>query len=184
MKKLSKESIVTAYNDIVAERGGKIIGEAVFTRETGISTYYWHGAYWRSWSAFQADAGPPPNQPTQRISDETLLQCFAQLALERSDIPIEADLVLKRQEDPSFPDKSCFRRWGNRNALLAKVADYCTGKGEFARVLQFLKQGASNSLDRRLDSLEIKGFVYLLRSGKYYKIGRSNAVGRRLRELA
>lgn len=44
--------------------------------------------------------------------------------------------------------------------------------------------GFSNSLGHRLDSLLIKGFVYLLRSGKNYKIGRSNAVGRRLRELA
>jgi hypothetical protein len=40
------------------------------------------------------------------------------------------------------------------------------------------------ALDHRLDSFRIKGFVYLLRSGKNYKIGRSNAVGRRLRELA
>lgn len=30
----------------------------------------------------------------------------------------------------------------------------------------------------------IDGHVYLLRSGKHYKIGRSNAVGRRERELA
>jgi hypothetical protein len=28
------------------------------------------------------------------------------------------------------------------------------------------------------------GFVYLIRSGRYYKIGKSNAVGRRERELA
>jgi len=31
---------------------------------------------------------------------------------------------------------------------------------------------------------EIFGFVYLIRSGRYYKIGRSNAAGRRERELA
>jgi hypothetical protein len=30
----------------------------------------------------------------------------------------------------------------------------------------------------------VEGYVYLLRSGKHYKIGRSNAVGRRERELA
>jgi len=31
---------------------------------------------------------------------------------------------------------------------------------------------------------DVIGFVYLLRSGRYYKIGRSNAAGRRERELA
>ncbi len=30
----------------------------------------------------------------------------------------------------------------------------------------------------------IKGFVYLVRAGKFYKLGRTNAAGRRLRELA
>ena len=47
-----------------------------------------------------------------------------------------------------------------------------------------LEQGGSAARDQRFDSFHIKGFVYLLRSGKYYKLGRSNAVGRRLRELA
>jgi Meiotically up-regulated gene 113 len=31
---------------------------------------------------------------------------------------------------------------------------------------------------------EILGFVYLMKSGRYFKIGKSNAVGRRERELA
>lgn len=184
MQKPSKESIIAAYNDLVAGKDGKVIAEAVFTRETGISSYHWSGGYWRSWSAFQADAGHTPNSPTEKIPDETLLHRFSELALERNEIPTEADLNLKRKEDRSFPDKSCFRRWRGRNALLAKVAEYCVGKDQFAPVLQLLKQGVSNTLDRRLDSFQVKGFVYLLRSGKYYKLGRTNAVGRRLRELA
>lgn len=51
-------------------------------------------------------------------------------------------------------------------------------------MLKLLKHGASSSLDHRIESFRIKGFVYLLRSGKHYKFGRTNAVGRRLRELA
>lgn len=184
MQKPSKESIIKAYNDLVREKGGNPVGIDVFTRETGISSYYWQGGYWRSWSAFQADAGHVPNSPTQRIADETLLQRFAELALERNEIPTQADLTLKKKEDPSFPDKHVFRRWGNQNALLAKVAEYCAGKERFLPVLELLKHGVSSSLDHRLDSLRIKGFVYLLRSGKRYKLGRTNAVGRRLRELA
>ncbi len=172
------------YNDLVRERGGNPVGVGVFTRETGIKKYYWQGGYWRSWSAFQADAGHVPNSPTQRIADETLLQRFAELALERNEIPTEPDLILKKKEDPSFPDKSVFRRWGDRNTLLAKVAEYCEGKEQFVSVLDLLKQDVSSTLDNRLDSFRIKGFVYLLRSGKHYKLGRTNAVGRRLRELA
>lgn len=185
MPKLSKESIITAYNDLVKERGGKPIGVGIFTRETGISEYYWRGGYWRTWSSFQADAGHTPNISTQKINDETLLQRFAELTLERQEIPTQADLRLKRKEDSSFPNQHVFRRrWGDRNALLAKVAEYCEGKEQFAPVLKLLKHGVSSSLDHRIESFRIKGFVYLLRSGKHYKLGRTNAVGRRLRELA
>jgi len=184
MQKLTKESIIAAYNDLVAEEDGKVIGEAVFIRETQISRYYWHGGFWRSWSAFQADAGHAPNEPTQKIDDEMLLRRLAEFTRDRKVVPTEADIVLKRKEDPSFPNKSCFRRWGSRDALLSKLAEYCEGKEQFRAVAQLLKRGISDNLDRRVDSLQIKGFVYLLRSGKYYKLGRTNAAGRRLRELA
>ena len=150
---LSKESIISAYSDQVKANAGRPVGERVFSRETGISRYYWQGGYWRSWSAFQAEAGYHPNRPTQKLPDEAILNFFAQLALEQQQIPSEADLV-------------------------------CEGREQFLPVLELLKRGASAGLDHRLDSFRVKDFVYLLRSGKYYKLGRTNAAGRRLRELA
>jgi hypothetical protein len=184
MKKPFREDIIRAYADLVAMRGGKPIGEGIFTRETGISRYYWQGGYWRSWNAFQADAGYDPNRPTQKIPDDVLLRSFAELALERNEIPTQADLSLKKKLDASFPAKSTFRRWGNLDTLLDKVAKYCEGKEEFAPVIELLRQGVSSNLDHRLDSFRVTGFVYLLRSGKNYKLGYTNAIGRRLRELA
>lgn len=184
MQKISKEKIISVYNDLVREHGGSPIGERIFRRETGFSPHYWKGGFWRSWSAFQADAGYVPNIQTSKIPDETLFQHFAEFALERNIIPTEPDLILRRKVDPSFPNKLAFRRWGGRDQLLAKVREYCEKEEKFAPVLSLLKEGFSNSLDQRVDSLNIKGFVYLLRSGKNYKIGRSNAVGRRIRELA
>ncbi len=184
MQKPSKEKIVGAYNRLVKERGGTVIGERVFMRETGFSHHYWKGGYWRSWSAFQADAGYTPNSPNEKIADEVLLHRYAELALERNEIPSEADLMIKKREDPSFPSKAAFRRWGSQDALRAKAAEYCDGKEQFAPVLELFAQGISGSLDRRLDLSNTAGFVYLLRSGKNYKLGRTNAVGRRLRELA
>ena len=181
---LSKQSIISAYSDQVKANAGRPVGERVFHRETGISRYYWQGGHWRSWSAFQADAGYDPNRPTQKIPDETVLNFFAQLALEQPQIPSEADLVLKRRADSSLTNKLVFRRWGDRNALLAKVAEDCEGREHFLPVLELLKRGASPSLEHRLESFRVKGFVYLLRSDKHYKLGGTNAAGRRLRELA
>jgi hypothetical protein len=184
MRKPSPESIIETYKALVNERGGAPIGERVFTRESGLSRYHWMGGFWRSWSAFQKAAGYLPNDPTQKISDEILLRRFAELTLERGELPTEADLNLKRKEDSSFPGKLVFRRWGSRDALLSAVAEYCEDKAQFVRVLELLGQGSSSRVDHRLDSLRVSGFVYLVRSGKHYKVGRTNATGRRLRELA
>src|SRR5437764_2771929 len=115
MAKLPKESIIEAYNDLVRERGDSPVGCGVFARETGISSHYWKGTYWRSWSEFQAEAGYNPNTPTARVEDETLLHGFAQLALELNRIPTVSDLILKKNNDSSFPGKDGFRRFGDRN---------------------------------------------------------------------
>ena len=181
----SKDKLIRAYKRLVKEREGEPVGERVFKRETGFSHYYWKGKYWRSWSAFQADAGYSPNKATEKTPDDTLLRRFAELALEIDEIPTEADLMLKRNEDPSFPSKSTYRRWGSRDALLIQVSEYCEDKPRFAPVLELLKKGVPDGNgSESANSKDVKGFVYLIRSGKNYKIGRSNAVGRRLRQLS
>ena len=68
--------------------------------------------------------------------------------------------------------------------MLRAVAEFCQGNPGFATVVELIGNGTSSTLDRRIASLNISGFVYLLRSGKHHKIGRTNAAGRRLRELA
>lgn len=176
--------MIAAYNALVQERGGVSVGAGIFMRETGIPRYYWQGGFWRSWSEFQAEAGHTPNEPAQRIPDEVLLQSFVALALELNAVPTEADLALKRKRDPSFPGKTAFRRWGGSSALLAAAVAYCEGKEQLAPVLALLKHGTSARLEERLDRFQITGFVYLVRAGKFYKLGRTNAAGRRLRELS
>ncbi len=184
MGKWSKESIIDAYNSFVKERGGASAGIGVFLRESGIPMHYFKGGYWRSWSAFQVDAGHVPNVPTPKIADEELLRRYAELTIELGVIPTLADLRLKRSADPSFPSDKVFDRWGDKNGLLNKLAEYCKSKEQFRPVLELLKSGMSMSTELRLEAKGVKGFVYLLKSGKNYKLGRSNAVGRRLRELA
>lgn len=183
-KKQSKESIVRTYRELVKASGGALVGREVFLRETGISRYHFGGGYWRNWSAFQAELGYTPNTPTPRIEDETILASFAQLALELGHIPTEADTLLKRKRDSSFPGKGSFRRWGSREAMLAMVAEYCRELPRFSPVVELLDRGGSVAIDARLKSQKVAGYVYLLRSGKHFKLGRTNATGRRLRELA
>lgn len=183
MAQFSKEEILEAYRDLV-HRSGRRIGEGVFKKETGISPFYWGGGYWPKWSVFQAEAGFKPNEPTARIDDDTILRRYAELARELDHVPTQADMKLKRRQDKSFPDHAVFRRWGNNHALIDQAVAYCERKKDFTDVLALLRNRASASLETRLSTFGIKGFVYLIRDGKSFRIGQSNAAGRRLYELA
>ena len=184
MQRPSKSQVIQAYRHVVEQSGGRVVGQRVFLRETGYSHHLWQGVYWRSWSAFQEDAGFTPNLPTGRIPDEYLLRRFAELAQELRAIPTEPDLILKRKSDPSLPSKAAYRRWGNRDALLAKVMEFCEGTDQYSYVIGLLRDGIPARIERRLKAKNVAGFVYLLRSGKSYKIGHTRALGRRLYELA
>jgi hypothetical protein len=67
---------------------------------------------------------------------------------------------------------------------LDAVAVFCREKAGFSLVLSMLREGTSKSVEQRLIKNVAKEFVYLLRSGKSYKIGRSTDTGRRLSQLA
>ena len=184
MHKPTKKSIIDLYCRLVKEHGGRAIGERVFIRESSVPRYCWQGGLWSSWSELQAEAGFAPNEATEKTPDKVLLQRFAELALEINAVPTEANLVGKRKSDPSFPAKSTYRRWGSREAMLEKIVEFCETDARYATVAKLLEQRISVGVDNQLTSKQVNGFVYLLRSGKNYKLGRTNAVGRRLRELA
>lgn len=140
MTQPTKKSIIDIYHRLVKEHGGRAIGERVFVRESSISRYYWQGGLWSSWSALQKEAGVAPNEATDKTPDNILLHRFAELALEMNAIPTEADLMVKRKSDSSFPSKSSF---------FNKPFD--SGKISFA--LQYLFRAAQGSRPRSSHSV-------------------------------
>jgi hypothetical protein len=184
MTRPSEELLISTYRRIVEKNGGRRIGERVFVRETGFSHHLWKGGYWRSWSDFQQAAGFAPNAATEKIPDELILRRLAELTIERGSFPTEADLMLKRKDDPTFPSKAAYRRYGNRNSLREKLREFCFQNVELSAVLDILDDDVDEEFLRQARGRLVRGFVYLIRSGKSYKIGRSNAAGRRLRELS
>ena len=143
--------------------------------------------YWANWSDALREAGFTPNQ-FQVASDKTeLLDKYAKLALELGHLPASSELRLKSHNDSKFPTHTVFgRRFGTKGDLIKQLVEHCRDHKGYEDVLGMCETYAPRNQDLPDESkhqeVEI-GFVYLTKSGRFYKIGKTNAHGRREREL-
>ena len=116
-----------------------------------------------------------------------LLEKLILLVRELGHFPVSGDLRLKARNDSGFPSHTVFDRFGSKKRLVAKVAEFCRERENFEDVLARCEAVAEEDkvqIDEEKGTVEQIGFVYLLKARNFYKIGRSNALGRRERELA
>lgn len=185
---MKREFIIAEIKRTAAENGGSPLGRRRFAAETGIKESDWYGKLWATWGAALQDAGFSPNQKQAKLSDEALLEKFASLMQELGRFPVAAELRMKARADQTFPSHNTFRRFGGRSQLAARLVAHCESTGEHADVvsicLRIASEAAPDEESTATSSPQELGFVYLVKAGRYHKIGRSNAAGRREYELA
>jgi len=120
-----------------------------------------------------------------------LLERLASFARELGHFPVTNEIKLKARTEPGFPWHNAFARFGGKQAVAARLRDFCLVRGQkdvAALCVAVIPPpvGSESNIERDLvlESESVLGYVYLLKSGRYCKVGRSNAVGRRERELA
>lgn len=187
----TKSHILSEIRRTAEENGGVPLGWRRFQSETGIKPTDSIGKYWARWGDALSEAGYSRNELQPRRSDEDLLGHLTQYVRELGRIPVYSELRLKSRRDPSFPSDKTLRRLGDKRLLAKKLRDHCLARDETDVVtlcdVELSKpENNERTLDERAkaDDAPNLGYVYLLRSGRHYKIGRSNSVGRRERELA
>jgi len=106
--------------------------------------------------------------------------------LEIGHYPTIPEIRMRSRNDPDFPSHNVFQRQGRKAELAEKVKDYCSDKPEFEEVVRICEPIAATHtkrVDQAVDKSGIDGFVYLMKSGKYYKIGFTNSLDRRQYEI-
>ena len=118
------------------------------------------------------------------------------LARELGHLPTTPELKLKRRADARFPSHNTLDSHIGRSKRerIATLRAFCASRDDCADVVRICDTaeltGASPMRSRGTvpaaagGEHEKLGVVYLMRSGKYYKIGRSNSAGRRHYELS
>ncbi|MFL6856643.1 MAG: GIY-YIG nuclease family protein [Allosphingosinicella sp.] len=179
-----REIILGEIRRIAEASGGKPPGIMLFRRETGIPDGKWLGIYWARWSDVLGDAGYPANKWRQKLDSPELLRKLATVVRERGAIPARAELAILRRSDPSVPNqKTLSAHFGRHTGLVAALRTYCAEHEDFADVLTLLPQLAvSPAPKQQRDTAE--GWVYLLKSGSHYKIGRSDQLEARVKKIS
>lgn len=184
---MNKEHILSEIKRTAKENGGAPLGKDKFEQETGIKYYDWFGKFWARWNDAVKEAGHVPNELNTAFDKSEVFNRFADLANELGRIPVKGDLRLKKRQDKTFPSDKVFDRFGAKNDFIKQLAEYCKRQKKYENVPdyceQYLTANQSDSEEVEISLGEI-GFVYLFKSGRYYKIGKSNSVGRRHYELA
>jgi hypothetical protein len=184
---MDKDHILQEIRRTTSANGGAPLGSARFESETGIKVADWFGRYWARWGDALREAGFTPNQLQTGYEKEELLEAYARLALELGRLPVRGDLRLKRTADPKFPSWNTFERLGAKADLIRHLIEYCQAHQEYGDVLRWCEEYPKADKEAPTDpgsGKEEIGFVYLIKSGRFYKIGKTNAAGRREYELA
>jgi len=180
--KATKQEFVAEIRRIAAKNDGRPPGIRTFSNETGLSRSSWDGVYWSKWSDALREAGFAPNQRTPKFEDDAIFEMLVTVCRHCGRRPSVSDMRLfRRTVNPEFPletirgrigvDKlwAAFRSWLNKNP------------NNFADVVVFFGERTSENSGSELGVTTADGYVYLLKSGDHYKIGRSDEIERRVK---
>jgi hypothetical protein len=185
---MNKRHILDEIRRTAEANGGVPLGRQRFLAETGIRESDWSGRFWTRWSDAVREAGYEPNVKQAAFEKDHLLEKLALFVRELGHYPVVAELRMKARTDPDFPSKNVFSRFGGKAQIASALLGWCARSPGWDDVqaicapLATPAEAVGEVVDEE-SSLPI-GYVYLLKSGRYYKIGRSNAPGRREYELA
>jgi hypothetical protein len=100
--------------------------------------------------------------------------------------PTRDEQDLHHRENPSFPfNRTLVGRLGNKSEQVARLIDFAHSHDGFEDVASVVQPLAATPRATPAQvALGVKGSIYLMQSGKHYKIGFSGHVGRRAYEVA
>lgn len=183
---MDKQYILDEIRRTAAGNGGKPLGRERFAAETGIKPHQWM-KFWSRFGDAQREAGFAANEKNQPYDQELLLRHVASTARQLRRFPTFADLRVSERDNPGTPSsKTILARFGSKARLVDQLAAFCHRHPDYSDVLQWCPAPGPQVESEVIAQVAHfnDGFVYLMKSGRFYKIGKTNHVGRRERELA
>jgi hypothetical protein len=177
-----RDQILSEIRRLAALNDGKPPGFRRFETETGIRESAWRGVYWARWSDAVQEAGFQPNAPIAKHSDDFLLQKYAELCRHFGKLPSSAQFRMCARSHEDFPGHNSIRRnFQSTTNMIQRLAKWTNSNSDYRDVAVMLVDLTPTEMPQGRTLPE--GFVYLMRSGAHYKIGRSEELERRVKQI-
>ncbi|MDP3750080.1 MAG: GIY-YIG nuclease family protein [Phenylobacterium sp.] len=177
-----RDAIIAEIRRLAVENDGKPPGTIAFVRQTGIGSHKWLGVYWARWSDALVEAGFQPNAWQGRLDTAQVLEHVIAVVREAGRLPGDKEWAMLRRTRPSLPTTRVLRRhFGSRTDLIATLAKRATAEADYADLTGLLPE--IRPAPRVPSTASQEGAVYLMKSGDHFKIGRSDQVERRVKEI-
>ncbi len=180
-----RQGILTEIQRLTAGAGGRPPGQTFFESETGISQSKWRGVYWARWGDALKEAGFEPNEWNSKKDTKAILESFAELTLKLGSIPTKSEIDLMRRQDNSVPSsKHIIGHFGSKNGLAKALLDIAASDNRFSALSDIVVVEHKDSPEIGGAASSIDGWVYLIKSGEHFKIGRSDNLERRVKQIS
>jgi hypothetical protein len=178
-----RDQILNEIRRLATVNGGRPPGSRMFEAESGIRESAWRGVYWARWNDAVAEAGLEPNIRQGSLDENFCLTKYANACRHFRKVPTAMELRMYRRKVPDFPNvKTITRRFGSLNNLPGRLAEWVKANDEYVDVAALLGERPTGQQPEVGPSSK-EGLVYLIRSGPHYKIGRSDELERRVKEI-
>ncbi len=183
--------ILSEIKRTATQNGGKPVGMKRFQTETGIAEHEWRGSYWARWGDAVSEAGFAPLEWNTGLSVDTILGLMAKIVRQYGRYPTFSEILIEKKNNEQIPTpRALSRKLGPKADAIVKVRVFCSSRPEYSDVFAILANETNNSdsADEReyqfgLMKSKPAGYIYMVKSGKLYKIGCSENHWRRKSEL-
>ena len=166
----------------IAQELGKAPGVRIFTQMSGIPQHHWYGKIWPRWSDALIDAGLGGNKLQGRFESAEVIKKVVEATVQFGRVPTTPEMKILRRTDNEFPNpKTVSAHFGNRSELIEAVRSHCSQNLNLSHLLKLLPEPTKT---QKPAAKLATGWVYLLKSGPHYKVGRSDTLEKRIRQIS
>jgi Meiotically up-regulated gene 113 len=177
-----RDQILAEIKRLAVANGGQALGVRAFENATGITEGSWRGRYWAKWGDAIVEAGLIPNAFQSKHERQFFHSKIAEACRHYTKMPTSAEFRMYQQIDPDFPNvKSITREFFSLANIPTSMLEWAKTQSGYEDIaVMFVTAAVTQTIDQ---AKLAEGLVYLIKSGAHFKIGRSEELERRVKEI-